>query len=316
MAGKSVVVGIDGSASAVRAAAFGWELAQAAHVNCRLVHAMADTWFSDYVAQPAMAARALLDEVAQHTRERMTESLAGAVPPPALAGVEVLVGRPAAILRAAAEEDDSPYVVVGGKHHTAIGRALIGSTAQDLVRTLDRPLFAVADREGSVRRILVGLDLSVASRPALAAARRLARLFDAELRVLHVVEPFRVPLTVPFALDEAEIAQRAESAFARLEGGAAGLPHGEWIVRRGTPVDIIAEQAADWAADVVVVGSHGKGWVDRVLIGSITERLLGALPTSVLVVPTGRRGGAARFPRKVGTRTKPRRARRKTSVPV
>jgi nucleotide-binding universal stress UspA family protein len=57
------------------------------------------------------------------------------------------------------------------------------------------------------------------------------------------------------------------------------------VLRYGTPVESIMLEAADWEADVVVVGSHGKGWVDRVLIGSVTERLLNRLPTSVLVVP-------------------------------
>jgi nucleotide-binding universal stress UspA family protein len=44
-------------------------------------------------------------------------------------------------------------------------------------------------------------------------------------------------------------------------------------------------EAAAWRADVVVVGSHGKGWVDRLLIGSVTEDLLNNLPCAVLVVP-------------------------------
>jgi len=312
MAGKSVVVGIDGSAAAARAAAFGWQLARAARVDCRLVHAIPDTWFSDYVGQPTMGARALLDEIIEHARERMEEAIAPAVPAGAAARVEVLVGRPAAVLRAAAEADNAQYVVVGGKHHTSVGRALGGSTAQDLVRTLDRPLLAVGERDAPVRRVLVALDLSAASRPTLGAARRLARLLNAELRVLHVVEPVRVPLTIPFVLDEAEIAQRAETAFARFERTAAGVPHGEWLVRRGAATDTIADQAAEWAADVVVVGSHGKGWVDRVLIGSATERLLGVLPATVLVVPTGRPTRRVRLPRKVGA--KPRRRGKKQAV--
>ena len=41
-----------------------------------------------------------------------------------------------------------------------------------------------------------------------------------------------------------------------------------------------------WGADLVVLGSHGKGWVDRMLLGSTTERLLSHLPTSMLVIPS------------------------------
>ncbi len=307
MAGKTVVVGVDSSAAATRAAAFGWQLARAARADCRFVHVIPDTWLSDYAGQPVMGARPLLDEVIEHGRARIVEALAATVPPAGLTRVEVRVGRPAVGLRAAAEDRNAAYVVVGGKHHTAVGRAFAGSTAQDLVRTLDRPLIAVGEREGPVRRILVALDLSEASRPTLLAARRLARLWDAELRVLHVVEPVRVPVTIPFVLDEVEITRQAEAAFARLARAASGTPQGEWLVRRGPAVQVITDLAAEWAADLVVVGSHGKGWVDRVLIGSATERLLGALPTAIGVIPTGRRAVRARLPRKVGARPRPRR---------
>ncbi len=307
MAGKTVVVGVDGSPAATRAAMFGWQLARAAHADCRFVHVIPDTWLSDYAGQPVMGARPLLEEVIEHGRERMAEVLAAAVPPAGLARIDVRVGRPAVGLRAAAEERNAAYVVVGGKHHTAVGRAFAGSTAQDLVRTLDRPLIAVGERDAPVRRVLVALDLSAAARPTLLAARRLARLWDAELRVLHVVEPVRVPVTIPFVLDEVEITRQAEAAFARLARAVSGTPRGEWVVRRGTAVQVITDLAAEWAADLVVVGSHGKGWVDRVLIGSATERLLAALPAAICVIPTGRRATRGRLPRKVGARPQRRR---------
>ncbi len=59
----------------------------------------------------------------------------------------------------------------------------------------------------------------------------------------------------------------------------------ERFVRYGMPLDLIRQEAAAWLADLVVVGSHGKGVVDRLLLGSVTERLLNQLPTSLLIVP-------------------------------
>jgi nucleotide-binding universal stress UspA family protein len=59
----------------------------------------------------------------------------------------------------------------------------------------------------------------------------------------------------------------------------------EKVVRYGLPVDRVTAEAAEWEADLLVVGSHGKGWFDRLLIGSVTERLLNQLPTSLLVLP-------------------------------
>jgi nucleotide-binding universal stress UspA family protein len=57
------------------------------------------------------------------------------------------------------------------------------------------------------------------------------------------------------------------------------------VIREGVPFETIVNEAAAWRADVIVVGSHGKGWVDRLLIGSVTEDLLNNLPCAVLVVP-------------------------------
>jgi len=309
MAGKSVVVGIDGSPESARAAAFGWRLAQALRSDCRLMYVAPDTWLSDYAGQPPMAPRRLLDEVVALARGRITETLGTAVPAQLVERLDVRVGRAAVALRATGDEVDAPYLVLGGKHHTALGRTLAGSTARDLVRTTDRPVLVVGANDRPIRRVLAAIDLSAASRPTVAAARRLARASDAELRVMTVVEPVRVPLTIPFVLDEAAIGRRVAAAFERMEKASAGTPHGEWVLRRGAVEDAIATETTEWGADVVVVGSHGKGWVDRVLIGSTTERLLAALPAGLLVVPTGRRAAPRRLPPKTGVaaRRRPKR---------
>ncbi|HWC72346.1 MAG TPA: universal stress protein, partial [Gemmatimonadales bacterium] len=64
-------------------------------------------------------------------------------------------------------------------------------------------------------------------------------------------------------------------------------PGVEKFVRHGTVVDTLLREAANWKADVLVVGSHGKGWAQRVLLGSVTESLINHLPTSLLVAPVG-----------------------------
>jgi len=318
MAGKAVVVGIDGSPASARAAAFGWRLAQALRNDCRLVYVAPDTWLSDYAGQPPMASRRLLDEVVALARGRIAETLAGAVPAELVERLDVRLGRAAVALRAAGDQLDAPYIVLGGKHHTTLGRTLAGSTARDLVRITDRPVLVLGEGDRPFRRVLAAIDVSAAARPTVSAARRLARVLQAELRVMTVMEPVRVPLTIPFAIDEAEIGRRAAAAFERLERAIAGTPHGEWVLRHGVAEDAIATAATEWGADIVVVGSHGKGWVDRVLIGSTTERLLAALPAGLLVVPTGRRAAAQRrMPPKAGASVRRRaRSRSKRGVAV
>jgi nucleotide-binding universal stress UspA family protein len=50
-------------------------------------------------------------------------------------------------------------------------------------------------------------------------------------------------------------------------------------------VDAILRETAESQADLLVVGSHGKGWAQRWLVGSVTEQLLNHRPTALLVVP-------------------------------
>jgi nucleotide-binding universal stress UspA family protein len=104
-------------------------------------------------------------------------------------------------------------------------------------------------------------------------------VLGAQLRGLHVVEPAKFPMVVPLMFDQAEYERRCSAAFEKL------APPPDHVVRQGVAVDVIAEEAARWEADLVVVGSHGKGWAHRMLIGSSTERLLNLLPASLLVVP-------------------------------
>jgi nucleotide-binding universal stress UspA family protein len=84
-------------------------------------------------------------------------------------------------------------------------------------------------------------------------------------------------LTHYYAMLEDQIAHRVWPLVESLDT--------EKVTRYGTAGDTILQEATEWGADLVVVGSHGKGWVDRLLIGSVTERLLNRLPTSLLVVP-------------------------------
>jgi nucleotide-binding universal stress UspA family protein len=134
--------------------------------------------------------------------------------------------------------------------------------------------------------MLVATDVFAAARPTLAAARRFAELLEMQIRVVHVVEPAKFPTVVPLSLDMNAFAERSRVEFQRvLELELPDVPADERVVRRGLADEEIAEEVAAWNADLLVVGSHGRGWIDRLLIGSTTERLLNRLPASLLVVP-------------------------------
>jgi nucleotide-binding universal stress UspA family protein len=206
------------------------------------------------------------------------------VPTPELERVIVRVGRAALVLKDVVRETGGELVVLGGKHHSAMGRWLAGSTGLDVARTTDVPFLVTGGARTPMRRVLAAVDVSGAAQPTIAAAERYAEALGAKLRVISVLEPLP---TLPDApgypttefynmLEEQVIGQ----VWPLVKSRAA-----DKFVRYGMPVELITEEAAEWGADLVVVGSHGKAWLDRLLIGSVTERLLNRLPTSLLVVP-------------------------------
>lgn len=284
MTWKPIVAGVDQSPQAASAAAFAWRIARAAQTECYFVHG-ARPIFHSTAAEYLGDLDALVEQQIEAARVGMQATIERAVPPDALSRLEVRPGRGAGVVTEAARERGAGLIVLGGKHHTALGRWMGGSTAHHVVRTTDIPLLITGEHLGGIRRVLVAADLSYAVRPTFESAAQMAQLFGATLRVLHAVEPLPVFAEMPVLLDEDTFYRDSQDQFERcLEPLLADVP-AEHGVRRGYAADAIAMEAAEWGADLVVVGSHGKGWMDRLLLGSATERLLDHLPTSLLVVP-------------------------------
>jgi nucleotide-binding universal stress UspA family protein len=182
-------------------------------------------------------------------------------------------------------------VVLGPNHHSTLERWLGGSTSLHVARSAEIPVLITSGTAVSFRRILVAADLSWASGPTIGLAERFAKLVGAELRVLTVFEPLPDLTGVP-PLDPNSYFALAQETLERDVWPFVKTPRVEKLVRHGHVVETLTREAFDWRADLLVVGSHGKGWAQRVLLGSVTERLINNLPTSLLVAPVGTAAGA------------------------
>ncbi len=138
-------------------------------------------------------------------------------------------------------------------------------------------------------RILVPTDFSEMSSEALRRAGVLARAFDAEVVLLHVLEPALVydPEFVSLApVQEITDAMR-EGAFKRLKVQAAGVDfpvRTELIEGMGQTARSICDFAKAQKADLIVIGRHGRqGFLEHLLLGSTAERVVRHAPCSVLV---------------------------------
>jgi nucleotide-binding universal stress UspA family protein len=143
------------------------------------------------------------------------------------------------------------------------------------------------------RRILHATDFSRASRPALAKAIALARQNRAPLTIVHVLSPPMVPVGGDFgyippktldAIDQ-QARQHARRALAALAARAkkAGARTNVLIVD-GVPQDQIPRAVRRTRADLVVIGTHGRTGLTKVLLGSVAERVIRLVACPVLTV--------------------------------
>jgi nucleotide-binding universal stress UspA family protein len=139
-----------------------------------------------------------------------------------------------------------------------------------------------------LQRVLVPTDFSDSARHALTYGVSFAEEYRAELLLLHVVET--VPMgyaselfPVPMAEVFQQVSGYARTELARLSEVASqkGIAVRELVVQ-GKPSAEIVRVARDEAVDMIVLGTHGRGVLDKALFGSTTERVVRKAPCPVL----------------------------------
>ena len=286
MASQMILVGVDESDAGVTAAKMGWNLAKTSGDSCQLVHVTTDVSRMPATLPPIEKMDDLIERVQATARQKVAEALQGAVPEDLIEGMQVRMGRAAWMLPFVVDEFDASLLVLGRKRHKGPVRWFGGSTVHHVVRTVDVPILVVDEATERLQRFLVAVDGSHAASTVLEGAVYLAHKCGAEIRVLHVIEPIPYLGEFPTPIDDAGY---AEAAGERFEAFMASSSWSELdrVVRVGPATSSIVEEADEWGADLVVAGSHGAGWLDRVLVGSTTQRLLNRLHGSLCVVPVG-----------------------------
>jgi nucleotide-binding universal stress UspA family protein len=287
MVNSPIVIGVDESQESVHAAAVGVELAADLGAKAMLVTVVPDPWAAAPVSEVPFDVTAFNRDNEEAQRREVQAALRGSVPDELVDDLVTEIGRPQQLLAAVAERVGAGLLVLGGKHHSRVARWLSGSTAHHVLRKLEVPVLVVRPDTERVRRVLCAVDLSSAARPTITHAEELAGATGAEIRVLHVVSPVPVTAPLPMPFDTDYLRQQAEKRLEAEVWPVITHPQAERVVQVGQVAETIIQEARRWSADVVVLGSHGKGFVDRVLLGSATEQLLNELPASLLVVPTG-----------------------------
>ncbi len=189
---------------------------------------------------------------------------------------EILLGHgedPYAAIAEQAEQSAMDVIVMGRRDKSDLVRAMLGSTTEKVIgHTHSDVLVVPRDSRIAGKGIVLPVD---GSRHSDAAA----------ITVLNFVKHCRVPVTVvSVAIDERlkddarALAQRVRALMA--DGGVAVAVD----VRVGEPAEAIVASVEAHGADLVVMGSHGRTGLDRLMVGSVSERVIGRSHCPVLVV--------------------------------
>ena len=186
-----------------------------------------------------------------------------------------------------ADAENCDLIVMGRKGRSQIEKALIGSVTARVIGHSQRDILVVPEKTAiGWKSIFLSTDGSKYSEVATDRAINFAKSYGGELMVLSVVdvtEEFmaRSPGTVEEMVKKAkgfveDVKKKAEASNVKTMT----------FVREGESYRKITDLAREQKADVIVIGSHGRTGLKRLLMGSVAEKVIGYAPCPVMVVKT------------------------------
>ena len=299
---RSVLVPVDGSNFAEHALPYALGIARRtrADLHLALVHVPTDVLSPSYPLAEAVETRDA--EMRDHDTAYMDQLVDRLRP----AGVEIrpalLRGHVAAALSRYVEDEQIGLVVMTTHGRGGLQRAWLGSTADSMVRHCRIPILLLRPAEetrsigpasdAAVRRVLVAVDGSEISEMALRDACEIGVTDDAELVLVHVLQPPvaaaspYLPHTIQLTHDE--MAAR-EAHMRRYLDDLSGR---DWLAGRQIrtrvlvdyhPAPAILEVAEEIEAGLIVLGTHGRGGLPRLILGSVADKVIRGTHRPVLV---------------------------------
>jgi nucleotide-binding universal stress UspA family protein len=285
-----ILVGFDGSEHGRDALALGRALA--ATLSTRLIVTIA------YTPEQWLWAPGTADPMDRDERERIVAQAEAAFS----AGDRVefhTVASPSAAgaLHAEAEREQAQIIVVGSSHRGAMGRMLLGTVTQEVLDAAPcavavAPPGLAANPEIRFSTVGVGFDDTPAAHDALAVARSFAARARADLRLVWAAHlaTRALPLAFTSYLNYDYLQQVRAEVEDRLQQAAAPIREDISVgteILHGQTIAALVKRSE--RLDLLVLGSRGYGPPSRVLVGSVSRRVLNDARCPVLVVPRGAR---------------------------
>jgi nucleotide-binding universal stress UspA family protein len=290
-----IVIAVDGSDEAMRAARRGLQLAQAFGTTVTVL---------SVVEQRALRLTATSAEKAQ-LRERGETALTAVEGLASEFGqtvtTKLLEGKPAVRISEFADEQNADLIVVGRRGLTGLGRRLLGGVTERVLNRSDVPVlvFSGGDEEGEMEaaysRVLVTTDGSENAEVAIPHGTAIAQRYGSDVHVLNVVDIQAAGGAFNAGGLEKEFLERldargqeaVDSVADEIKESAPDLTL-ETAVERTTSFEGAAAGVRQYIeeneVDLVVMGSHGRSNLKRQLLGSVASTVLRTVDVPVLVV--------------------------------
>jgi nucleotide-binding universal stress UspA family protein len=292
---NNFVVALDGSAGSGRALDVALRLARIEGSKLAVCSVAAPlpiypTSAPDVIAEAALAE--LRDQAQRIVDDAASKARAAGI----TAEGSVLIGDPIYEIVAFATKRAADAIVMGTHGRSGIQRLFLGSVAEGVLRSSALPIVTVRDEARIAINggaILVPVDGSECATHALDVAAAFAASVEAPLVVAHVIDltqaavmsggqPQLVPESIEVLRSEAKaIVDDAVRHVAARVATSSRTPD-------GAPVQEIERLAAELPASFIAIGSHGRGALTRLLMGSVAEGVVRAGSVPVMVVPSPR----------------------------
>ena len=184
-----------------------------------------------------------------------------------------------------AEAENCGIIVMGRRGMSTLERALVGSVTARVIGHSQRDVLVVPESAKiGWKKILLATDGSKHSLNATEKAIDFAKSYGGTLTAISVVDvPDELYAEAPTVVDELVRKAKGYAENVKNMARAAGVEVNTQV-REGESHEAVTRLAKDEGADLIVMGSHGRTGVKRLLMGSVTEKVIGHAPCPVLVV--------------------------------
>lgn len=206
----------------------------------------------------------------------------------------VVTGNPFNGILNAAEARAVDLIVMGAHRKQLLRDVFVGTTIERVIRTGPFPVLMVnAEVEHSYKKVMAAVDMSEPSARAISTAKEAGLIGDASLSLVHGFDAFAKGKMSNAGIGKDELAryvaterlQVGRELVAFLEANDFGVDNWSLSIREGGPVEAIMEAINEVAPDLLVIGTHGRSGVLKVLLGSVTESVLRSVDVDVFAVP-------------------------------